>query len=254
MNQRRTFTLAIVFTSLVSVAVADELTDILKDKATLVFEDTFDRVESDDTIEELGPGWETNSRGRANGQKQADLRYGHLVLTRAGNAEHSVTIKHKHSVDDAVLQVRFRMPNAKGFSLLFSDRECKEVVAGHICHVTLKPGSITLYDDKLGIYSKAIKEKKLAGASKQEIARLTKPFIAKFKAPLKVNHWHEATIVIIADRMTVYIDGIKSGELTSQGIDHTPKVRFAIGVPTNLEIDSVRFLQIPSGHPKSPLN
>lgn len=250
MNQRHTFTIAvaIVFTCLGGVAAADELPDILKSKATLVFEDTFDRVESDDTIEDLGPGWETNSRGRANGQKQADLKDGHLIITRADIAEHSVTIKHKHSVDDAILQVRFRMPNAKGFSLLFCDRECKEVVAGHICHVKLKPGSITLYDDKLGIYSKAIKEKKLSGASKKEIARLTKPFIAKFNAPLKVNHWHEATIVIIADRMTVYIDGNRSGELTSKGIDHTPKLHFAIGVPTNVEVDSVRFLQLPLGH------
>ena len=53
---------------------------------TLLFSDDFERAEADDTKEEVGKGWGTNSKSRAQGQKQVDLKDGAMHITRAAVA------------------------------------------------------------------------------------------------------------------------------------------------------------------------
>lgn len=47
-------------------------------QAELVFQDDFNRSEKDNNKEQLDRGWKTNSKNRAQGVKQADLKDGAL--------------------------------------------------------------------------------------------------------------------------------------------------------------------------------
>ena len=50
------------------------------DKAKLIFSDDFERNESVESKEEVGNGWATNSKKRAAGNKQVDLRDGAMYI------------------------------------------------------------------------------------------------------------------------------------------------------------------------------
>ena len=52
----------------------------------LMFEDKFDRVESQELTEELGYDWATSSELHAHGNKQADLRNGYLFIQTHADA------------------------------------------------------------------------------------------------------------------------------------------------------------------------
>ena len=115
----------------------------VKSEGKLILEDDFDRDEEDDSKEQPGNDWSTNSRWRAAGAKQADLQDGVLVITMAQHADHAVVVKHDAPFDDGVVQVRFRMQDGKGIGFNFNDPKCKVSHAGHICHVGVKPGVST---------------------------------------------------------------------------------------------------------------
>ena len=85
---------------------------MIEAKGTLVFENDFNRSESDDSKEELSRGWVTNSEKRAAGTKQGDLVGGFLSITMAKHANHGVSVRHDAPFDDGVIQVNFacRMP------------------------------------------------------------------------------------------------------------------------------------------------
>lgn len=50
------------------------------DKGKLIFEDSFERSESQQKTDEPGNGWGTNSKSRAQGHKQVDLRDGAMYI------------------------------------------------------------------------------------------------------------------------------------------------------------------------------
>jgi hypothetical protein len=65
-----------------------------ENRGTLVFEDHFDRSEPQETTEEIGNGWTTNSKTRAGGNKQVDLKNGALHITLHPAADHAVGVAH----------------------------------------------------------------------------------------------------------------------------------------------------------------
>ncbi|MDB4504855.1 hypothetical protein N9240_02910, partial [Akkermansiaceae bacterium] len=64
------------------------------EKATLLFADDFERSESDDSKEEIGKGWNSNSAKRAKGNKQVDLKDGAMHITFHPEADHAVSVTH----------------------------------------------------------------------------------------------------------------------------------------------------------------
>lgn len=215
--------------------------ELIQSHGRLIFEDRFDRSEADDSKEQLGNGWVTNSKRRAQGVKQGDLKDGMLVITMASVADHGVSIKHDAPFDDGVVRVRFRIHDGKGIGFNFNDPACKSSHAGHICHVGVKPGAVDLRDGKTGIFEKSIRARRLAGASKEEIARLTKGRFAHAKADVETGRWYEMTIVIRGDEMTVWIDGQQTGRLKSPGIDHEVKQNIAFAVSGTADVDDLRI-------------
>ena len=79
------------------------------DDKQLLLQDDFNREESDPQNEEIGNGWGTNSKTRAQGQKQVDLVDGAMHITRAKVADHGVSVHHEVSFRDATISLRFRI-------------------------------------------------------------------------------------------------------------------------------------------------
>ena len=223
-----------------TLAASDSVDSLIAAKGKLLFEDKFERAEKDDSKEQLGGKWTTNSKRRAKGAKQGDLKDGYLAMTIGPEADHAISIKHDAPFDDGVVRVRFRMHDKKGIGFNFNDPKCKVSHAGHICHVGVKPGKVDFRDGKTGVFDKKIRERRLAGAPKQEIAKLTKGKFAYRDSDSKIAVWHEMTIVIQADLMTAYMDEKKVGQLRSEGIDHKVKQNLAFSVPGRADVDDLR--------------
>lgn len=232
--------IALVMTSL-SLTLAEDVDKLIESRGELIFEDNFDRSEADNSKEQLGNGWVTNSKKRAAGTKQADLKDGTLAITMAKVADHGVSVRHDAPFDDGVVKVRFRMHDRKGIGFNFNDPKCKSSHAGHICHVGVKPGTVDFRDGKTGIFENSIRAKRLAGASKEEIQKLTKGKFAYRKASVEIGKWHEITIVIQGDEMTAFIDDKQVGKLKSEGIDHRVKQNIAFAVSGVADVDDLRI-------------
>lgn len=231
-----------------SLTLAGEADKLIESQGTLIFEDNFDRSEDDDSKEQLGNGWVTNSKKRAAGTKQADLKDGMLVIIMAKVADHGVSVRHDAPFDDGVVKVRFRMHDRKGIGFNFNDPKCKSSHAGHICHVGVKPGTVDFRDGKTGIFENSTRAKRLAGASKEEIQKLTKGKFAYRKAAVDIGKWYEMTIVIQGDEMTAFIDGKQAGKLKSEGIDHKVKQNIAFAVSGVADVDDLRIWSLSPQH------
>ncbi|WP_366182426.1 family 16 glycoside hydrolase [Flavobacterium ovatum] len=212
-------------------------------KAKLVFEDNFNRNEKEETIEDLGLGWRTNSKTRAGGHKQADLRDGKLFIEMYKEADHSTSILHSAPFDDGIVKVKFQMLNPKGFKLNFNDPKAKELShAGHICQVSITPNKIGVTDQITGVFGMDIYNKRKDGVDKKLIQELLKDKSKTFKTNLELNHWYEITIVIQQETISVFIDNQFVGELKSAGFDHKEKENIALSLASSSsEFDDLRI-------------
>ncbi|MEM7785746.1 MAG: hypothetical protein AAF623_20535, partial [Planctomycetota bacterium] len=114
---------------------------------TLIFEDDFNRNESVESKEELGNGWQTNSKSRAKGNKQADLRDSTLHIYRHQVADHGVSVRHPIEFQDGRIEMKFKLEN-KGDSLgvNIADMKEKSVHAGHLFKVIVKRNQLEIAD------------------------------------------------------------------------------------------------------------
>jgi hypothetical protein len=64
------------------------------DPGKLIFQDDFNRIESKSDIEDLGNGWGTNRKSRAQGDKQVALKDGALRIYISPHADHAVSVTH----------------------------------------------------------------------------------------------------------------------------------------------------------------
>ena len=226
--------------------LAAESPDALIKRAKLILEDDFNRSEKDDSKEQLGREWVTNSEKRAHGVKQADLKDGNLVITMAAGANHSVSVRHDAPFDDGIVQVRFKLHDAKGIKFNFNDPKAnKDSWAGHIARVVVTPKSVSIGDDKKGVFDLKIREqrqnKEISQSDKAKLDAFLKTKTAVFKNPLKENHWYELTIANTGPKFEVYIDKQKVGEFISKGLDHKVKQNLAFGVSGKATIDDLKI-------------
>lgn len=231
--------LVLLLPAFVVVCPADELSD-LAGKGTLVFEDDFNRAEADDSKEQLGKKWVTNSQRRAKGVKQGDLVDGVLKITMAKVADHGVSIKHDAPFKDGMVQVRFRMHDWKGIGFNFNDPACKESHAGHICAVGVKPKTIMCRDGKTGIFAQEIRALKVDPANKAEVKKRTKDKFAYEKIDLKTDTWYQMNIVIKGTLMRAFVDGKEVARLDSEGIGHAVKQNMAFAVSGTADVDDLK--------------
>src|SRR3954466_1671387 len=133
------------------------------DGGKLIFEDAFDRKESQETTDEPGNGWGTNSKGRAKGHKQVDLRDGAMYIFTHAEADHAASVTHPSEFRNGRVQLRFMLEEERdSLGLDFADPECKEVHAGHIFAARFSTKNVTLQDLKTGNMRLDIQEARVA--------------------------------------------------------------------------------------------
>ena len=75
------------------------------DHGKLIFEDNFDRNESQEAKEELSNGWGSNSKSRAKGNKQVDLKDGAMYITTHAEADHAGSVTHEAVFTDGAVEL-----------------------------------------------------------------------------------------------------------------------------------------------------
>lgn len=203
----------------------------------ILFEDDFERVEADDTKEQIGNGWQTNSGKRAAGNKQVDLKDGALWISRHPVADHGVSVVKDVDFRDARIEMRFRLAAGHDFGINLADMKEKSVHAGHICVARVRLNKVDITDLKTGPMNLENRNLKLAGKlSKQQkkaIANKTKTIPIKLEADV----WHTLSVEVQGDLMTVKIDDADVGEFRSPGIAHPTKSRVRLSVGKDAVVD-----------------
>lgn len=187
----------------------------------LLFEDAFERNESQEVKEEIGNGWSTNSNKRAGGNKQVDLANGAMHIVKHATADHAVSVVHPATYRDCRVELRFRLGNAKDdLGIDFADMKCKEVHAGHIYKIYFRPNGIEMLDFKFGRMKKAYRDAARAGKATPAQKQAVKQFEKQFDSPISLKEWHTAIVEVKNSTMSVTLDGKGIGEFTSPGMGH----------------------------------
>ncbi|MEM1067801.1 MAG: hypothetical protein AAGI63_02815 [Planctomycetota bacterium] len=217
------------------------------DDSVLLFEDTFERNESQEEVDELGNEWGTNSKKRAGGNKQVDLGDGTLRIFRHKTADHAVSVVHPAAYKDCRVELKFRLDN-KGddLGIDFADMQCKEVHAGHICKIYFRPEGIEILDFKLGRMKKDFRDAVRAGTATDEQKEAVKKYQTSIPYTIKLKDWHSAIVTIVGDTLAVELDGKKIGSFASPGMDHPQKDMIRFSARKEVWLDDVRMFALNS--------
>ncbi|MDP1592432.1 MAG: hypothetical protein Q8M07_32010 [Prosthecobacter sp.] len=213
------------------------------DLGQLIFQDDFERVESQETKDEPGNGWGTNSKSRAKGHKQVDLKDGAMRIFIHAEADHAVSVTHPAEFTDGAVSLRFMLEDAQdSLGLNFADLEFKEVHAGHLFAARISTKSVLFQDLKTGNMRLDIRETKQA---KQKLSEEQQQAVkGKEKAvphPLESGKWHDLVVKVTGDELSVTINGKHIGSFNSPGIAHPTKRTLRLSVPRNAVVDDVKI-------------
>lgn len=227
----------------ISIAASPAL--FADERGKLIFEDSFDRNESQEETEDLGNGWNTNSKSRAAGNKQVDLKEGALYITLHPQADHAVSVTHVAEFQNGSVELRFMLADEKDtLGLDFADLMFKEVHAGHLFKVDFATKYVQINDMKLGDmnmkYYEAKKAKKMTDEQKALLSTTKKRFPAK----ISVGKWHQLVVQIHGDTVTALVDGQEAGSFTSEGFAHPTKRMLRLSVPRNAVVDDVKIFSV----------
>lgn len=210
---------------------------------TVILEDDFSRTEKDDSKEEVGNDWGTNSKKRAKGVKQVDLADGAMHVTKAKVADHGVSVTHEVAFRDATIRMRFKLGKGDDLGINIADMKEKSVHAGHICVARIRLDKTEISDLKTGVMDLETRKRRLAKtATKEDTARI-KNTKKLFKHKIEADKWHQLEVNIAGDVMSVSIDNKKVGTFKSPGIAHPTKSRLRLSVNKSAWIDNVKVIR-----------
>jgi len=212
------------------------------EKGKLIFSDDFERNESQEKMDDPGNGWGTNSKSRAKGNKQVDLKNGAMYIYIHKEADHGVSVTHPAEFKDGTVELKFMLENPQDtLGLDFADLQCKEVHAGHLFKVTAGVKKVDIDDMKSGImnlkFEEAKKAKTLTDEQKKFLATTKKSFPVK----LETGKWYALVVQISGDKVSVTIDGKDVGSFSSEGFAHPTKKMLRLAVPKKATVDEVRI-------------
>jgi len=216
------------------------------DRGVLIFEDDFERNESQETADEPGNGWGTNSKSRAKGHKQVDLRDGAMYIFTHAEADHAASVTHPAEFRDGVVRIRFLLEDERdNLGLNFADLQCKEVHAGHLFVARIGAKDVVLQDLKTGNMRLDVREARQAKQPlNPEQQAAVKGKAASVSQSTSVGTWHEAEVTVQGDTLSIAIDGKSLVELKSPGIGHPTKRMLRLAVPRNAVVDDVRIWRV----------
>ncbi|WP_291174675.1 family 16 glycoside hydrolase [Gimesia sp.] len=215
---------------------------LAEDHGKLIFQDDFERNESQETKDEIGKGWGTNSRSRAAGNKQVDLKNGAMYISMHKVADHAVSVTHPAEFQDGSVELRFMLENEKdSLGLNFADLKYKKVHAGHLFVAKVSPRYVELTDLKTGNMDLKTRELRLAQKLPPELQEALKAKRKRFPVKLKTGQWYTLLVTVNGDQLTVKIDGETIGSFSSEGMAHPTKRLLRLAVPRNAVVDDVKI-------------
>jgi len=132
------------------------------DGAKLLFEDDFERSESQETTDDPGNGWTIDSKKEAAGNKQVGLKDGAMSIFIHPAADHGVSVVHEAAFYNGLIRLRFLLSEkSSSLTLDFADIKYKNAHAGHLSEVAFKTGQVEIADLKTAIFDKTIREARL---------------------------------------------------------------------------------------------
>jgi len=213
------------------------------DLGKIIFQDDFNRNESQKTTDEPGNGWGTNSKARAQGDKQVDLKDGAMRIYISARADHAVSVTHEAEFTNGTVTLRFMLEDEKdSLGLDFADAQCKEVHAGHLCAAKIDAKQVQMIDHKTGGMRSDIHDartEKKALTEEQKTALVGKS--RNVAHATEIGKWHELQVTIEGDELSVAIDGQPVGSFHSPGIAHPTKRMLRFSVPHNAVVDDVKI-------------
>jgi hypothetical protein len=213
------------------------------DLGTLIFQDDFARTMPAGKSDEPGNGWGTNSKSRAKGNQQVDLRDGAMYIYIHAEADHGVSVTHAAEFTNGAVALRFKLEDARdSLGLDFADAARKDVHAGHLFAARVAPKQVLLQDlatggMRLDIQTARQAKQKLTAEQQQALVGKEK----KIPATLAVGEWHTLLVKISGDELAVTVDGQSMGSLKSPGIAHPTKRMLRLAVPRNAVVDDVKI-------------
>lgn len=229
------FFFASSFALLTTIASAGE-------RRQLIFEDDFNRTESQEIKDEPGNGWSTNSRTRAGGNKQVDLRSGALYIFMHQSADHAVSVRHDAEFRNGSVELRFMLEDARDkLGLNFADLKLKTVHAGHLFKVTVGTKRLEVADLKTGTMALKIRAKRLADKNDAEVRKLLATKKKNFPVNLDAGKWHTLSVEVSGESLRVKINGKAAGSFTSPGFAHPTKRMLRLSVPREAVVDDVKI-------------
>ena len=212
------------------------------DEGELIFEDDFERSESQEEKDEPGNGWGTNSKSRAQGNKQVDLRDGAMYIYIHETADHGVSVTHPAEFTNGSVSLRFMLEDEKdSLGLNFADLKFKEVHAGHLFAARISTKQVLLEDLKTGKMGKEYYDARKAGSLTAEQKKALKGKDTKIPHRLETGKWYDLLVEIEGDTITASIDGAEVGSFQSEGIAHPTKRMLRLAVPRNAVVDDVKI-------------
>ena len=213
------------------------------DLGRLIFQDDFARTAPQTNSDEPGNGWTTNSKARAKGHKQVDLRDGAMYIFIHPEADHAVSVAHAAEFTNGAVALRFMLEDARdSLGLDFADLQCKEVHAGHLFAVRLTPKQVVFQDLKTGAMRLDIQTARLAKqtlSAEQEQALKGKQKVVP--QAIALGQWHDLLVRVTGDELSVTLDGKPMGNFKSPGIAHPTKHMLRLAVPRNAVVDDVKI-------------
>lgn len=213
------------------------------DLGELVFQDDFERAESQEERDEPGNGWATNSAKRAQGDKQVDLKDGTMRIYISPRADHAVSVTHPFEFRNGSVALRFLLEDKKdSLGLNFADLNFKGVHAGHLFVVRIYSNRVEITDLKTGVMRKDIREtRKAKKALSEEQKHALKGKSKRFEKVTATGKWHNLLVTVSEDQLSLELDGEQVGSFSSSGIAHPTKQMLRLSVPRNVVVDDVRL-------------
>jgi hypothetical protein len=213
------------------------------DLGELVFQDDFERAESQEERDEPGNGWATNSAKRAQGDKQVDLKDGTMRIYISPRADHAVSVTHPFEFRNGSVALRFLLEDKKdSLGLNFADLNFKGVHAGHLFVVRIYSNRVEITDLKTGVMRKDIREtSKAKKALSEEQKHALKGKSKRFEKVTATGKWHNLLVTVSEDQLSLELDGEQVGSFSSSGIAHPTKQMLRLSVPQNVVVDDVRL-------------
>lgn len=208
----------------------------------LIFQDDFERAESQEVKDEIGRGWGSNSAKRAGGNKQVDLRDGAMHIYMHPTADHAVSVTHPAEFRNGSVHLRFRLDNEQdNLGLNFADLKYKKVWAGHLFVARISTKDTVLQDLKTGNMDLEIRSRRQAKSLTTADQKLLKTKSKRIPHRLQTGQWYSLVADINDDTLTVSIDGKEIGSFTSEGIAHPTKRMLRLSVPREAVVDDVEI-------------